>query len=252
MQKVCIVIPCYNEQDRLPIRDFIESYNNFSWYFYFVNDGSTDKTLEVLNNLKDGREDRIMIFNHNINKGKAEAVRSGVLMASEWSNFDLIGFFDADLSTPLYEIERLMESFKINTQMVVGSRMKRLGANIIRNPFRHYFGRVFSTIVSFMLQIPVYDSQCGAKLFRTEFAKKAFDEKFLTPWLFDVEIFARLIILVGLKNVSNSVKEIPLVEWIEKGKSKLGFSTMIKVPFDLLKIFIYIKRNQVKIVNYQK
>ena len=145
MQKTCIIIPCFNEQDRLPVDDFIYFFDNFPIYFCFVNDGSSDETLNLLNDIRKGREDRILIADLTRNQGKAEAVRIGILESLKWSHFDLIGYFDADLSTPLIEIVNLSKYFDENTLVVFGSRVKRLGVTINRNPLRHYLGRVFST-----------------------------------------------------------------------------------------------------------
>src|SRR5262249_31669723 len=118
----------------------------------------------------------------------------------------------------------------------LGSRVKRLGSEIERNEARHYLGRIFSTAASRLLDLPVYDSQCGAKIFRTEVSAVLFGEPFVTRWLFDVEMLARLRNHIGRDGVLKRVIEVPLTAWREVGGSKLRLSSMLDVPIELLKI----------------
>ena len=106
MSSLCIIIPCYNEAKRLPVGEFEEYLNNeHTANFYFVNDGSKDDTLFILDNLKHKYPNKISIITLPKNMGKAEAIREGIneVLISE-NIYDYIGFFDADLSTPLSEI----------------------------------------------------------------------------------------------------------------------------------------------------
>ncbi len=239
MQKICIVIPSYNEEKRLNIDEFFSFFDiNPNIYFCFVNDGSTDNTIELLNSLKKNREDRILLVDLEENKGKAEAVRIGVLESNKWKTFDYIGFFDADFSTPLTELN-YFESFKDNVfdyPVIIGSRIKRMGANIKRSATRHYIGRVFSTIASSILGLPIYDTQCGAKLINKEIVDFAFEEPFISKWLFDIEIFARIINKYGYQETNKMILEIPLNQWVEKGESKINKSYFFKIPIDLIRI----------------
>jgi dolichyl-phosphate beta-glucosyltransferase len=123
------------------------------------------------------------------------------------------------------------------TMAVFGSRVKRLGTDIVRKPSRHYLGRVFSTVASLVVGLPVYDSQCGAKIFRKEYVIPLFGEPFLTNWLFDVEILARLRRDYGVERTTRSIYEAPLCEWKEVGGSKLRFTQALKAPIDLLRIY---------------
>lgn len=246
MHKICIIIPCYNEQRRLPQDEFLEFYQGSTYSFCFVNDGSQDATLQVLHNLQKSREERVLVVDLPQNLGKAEAVRIGILHALEWGEFDWVGYFDADFSTPLSEAAYLLDHINSNTLLVLGSRVNRLGATIERNFWRHYFGRVFSTFASLTLKLPVYDSQCGAKFIHTHVAQPVFATPFLTRWLFDLEIVARMINLLGRRAVQASVVEIPLNKWIRKDDSRLLLGHMIKVPFDLLKVYWHYKLDQPK------
>jgi glycosyltransferase involved in cell wall biosynthesis len=209
------------------------------FFFCFVNDGSSDMTLEVLQKLQQGREDRVLVKSLPRNRGKAEAVRTGVLSALSWHNFSFIGYFDADFSTPLTEVTHLLKESGEDKLLIMGSRVKRLGATIERNLGRHYFGRIFSTVASMTLKIPVYDTQCGAKLISTKIAKQIFTPPFITRWLFDMEILARFIEMFGRNEMCKAVSEIPLNVWKRKDHSHLKLTHMLKVPFELAKIYAH-------------
>jgi dolichyl-phosphate beta-glucosyltransferase len=239
MSTYCIVVPCYNEETRLPVAEFADSILNSDFSFCFVNDGSTDKTIKVLANLQECNKEKVHVLDLKINQGKAEAVRSGFNYLIENFNYDFIGYLDADLATPISEIETLKSSFLFseNLQFVFGSRIKLLGRNIERTVFRHYMGRVFATAASTILSLPVYDTQCGAKLIRTGLARKIFNEPFISPWLFDIELFARCIKIYGRKEIFNVLLEIPLYQWLEKGDSRIKAKHLARIPIELLKIY---------------
>ena len=112
--------------------------------------------------------DRISVLDLKNNVGKAAAVREGMLAANLWKSFSIIGFLDADLSTPISEVPNLVAHFKNEVLFVFGSRCRRIGAEVKRKLYRHIFGRVFATFASNMLSLPVYDTQCGAKFFKRE------------------------------------------------------------------------------------
>jgi len=192
----------------------------------------------VLEALNRERPDRVMVLPVEVNGGKAEAVRQGVLHVSRASRSELIGYWDADLSTPLSELAGMISVFEHQpaSRFVMGSRVRRLGSKIKRRAIRRYLGRVFSTLASVILDLPIYDSQCGAKLFRRELAEVLFAERFMTRWLFDVEILARLIGQFGQEEVRRTTVEVPLSAWREVGGSKLRVAHMLEAPFELLKI----------------
>jgi dolichyl-phosphate beta-glucosyltransferase len=245
MQKVCIVIPCYNEGKRIPTDEFSEFINTSdNINFIFVNDGSKDNTIEVLKNLKNIYDDRIRILDLEQNRGKAEAVRRGILESLKWMDFEAAGYFDADLSTPLFEIINLEKALlKTNDiKIAFGSRVKILSNNIIRNNYRHYFGRVFATFASIILGLGIYDTQCGAKLIRGNIIPEVFNIPFKSKWFFDIEIFFRIKKITGNDDASKHMVEMPLNQWIEKGESKISFFYWLKVPYELLKIYIAYKK----------
>ncbi len=239
MREVCIVIPCFNEEKRLRgqhVLDFVGAHDGVS--ICFVDDGSSDGTLKTLEALEARDSRRILVRSLEKNGGKAEAVRQGVLHVSSSRPTAFIGYWDADLSTPLTELDHLLAAFEIDTKfrLAMGSRVKRLGSAIERNAARHYLGRVFSTLASHLLNLPVYDSQCGAKVFRAELTGVLFGEPFITKWLFDVELLARLRNHLGREAFLKAAIEVPLNAWCEVGGSKLRLTHMIKVPFELLAI----------------
>src|SRR6202167_4309847 len=164
-----VVVPCYNEAARLqPLRFSEFLAEDRQVHFLFVNDGSRDATLSVLETLRAKHPDRIQVLDKQPNGGKAEAVRSGMLAAIALEGVAVTGFWDADLATPLDVIPQLLNRLveDPDLQMIFGSRVRLLGHAIHRKPLRHYLGRIFATAVSTILALPIYDTQCGAKLFR--------------------------------------------------------------------------------------
>tara|TARA_B100000945_G_C20345274_1_gene579432 strand:- start:340 stop:1113 length:774 start_codon:yes stop_codon:yes gene_type:complete len=244
-----IVVPCYNEIDRIHLSEFSQFLSSNDFIFIcFVNDGSTDGTQKKLADFVNLNPKRSKLISLSENQGKAEAVRQGVITLLNSSRFQFIGYWDADLATPLTDIKGFIHMFKSNKELkvVCGSRILKLGSSIRRSVFRHYFGRIFATVVSIMLKIPVYDTQCGAKIFLAEYAEFIFSEKFLSRWFFDVELFARIIENIGRKNTINSVHELPLKKWHDQGHSKVTWTHVLQTPMELLRIYIFYRKRMEK------
>jgi dolichyl-phosphate beta-glucosyltransferase len=238
MPDVCLVVPCFNEASRLPQAAFLEHLQaDPTAFLCFVDDGSTDTTGEVLTALAAQHRDRIFVLSLPVNAGKAEAVRRGVLHVAAMSRFAVIGYWDADLATPLDELAAMRELLNRSPrcQLILGSRWSRLGAHIERSAIRHVLGRIFATAASLLLDQPVYDSQCGAKIFRSDVVPVLFSEPFCTRWLFDVEVLARLGADAPASRADLAI-ELPLTRWRDVGGSRLGMSQMAATPIDLLKI----------------
>jgi glycosyltransferase involved in cell wall biosynthesis len=222
--RIAIIIPCYNERNRLHLAAFETFLLDSSVYFIFVDDGSTDGTAELIEGLGCGKEDRVNILALGVNQGKAEAVRQGFEFALD-RNFDFVGFWDSDLATPLSAIPQFMGVFSKHHQIdaVFGSRVKLLGRDVRRRALRHYLGRIFATVVSLMLGLPVYDTQCGAKIFRVGPDTRGLTARaFKSRWVFDVELIQRFISRAGSRAAAASrMYEYPLDSWEDVGGSKV-------------------------------
>lgn len=235
MSFVTIVVPCYNEAGRLRSSEYRRFLGANPARLLFVNDGSTDRTLAVLEELRVQFPDKVAILDLPQNQGKAGAVRQGILHAASEAGVGFVGFMDADLSTPLEETRYFLRVFRQpEIEFVFGSRISRIGARIERFHYRHYFGRIIASAISMYLRLPIYDSQCGAKFFRPGLAMTVFREPFVSKWLFDVEIFKR-IAYTG-RVVEDCSLELPLRTWIEKGQSKLGMRDLSRIPLEFWKI----------------
>jgi len=238
MQKTCIIVPCYNEASRGALTAFENAFTkNDALHFCFVNDGSTDNTKTTLDTLVNNYPNTTALHLEK-NQGKAEAIRQAILQVD--TDFDYVGYLDADLSTPLSELERLLSYTNSEIDLVMGSRVKRIGAFVKRNPVRHIFGRILATIVNtFILKLPVYDTQCGAKIIATPLAKAIFERSFKSKWLFDVELLLRIKALYGKKKTLAKIVEVPLNIWHDKGDSRITFMDFVKVPLDVFRIYIH-------------
>ncbi len=233
----CIVIPCYNEEKGISLIEYSNFLNNYpEAMICFVNDGSTDNTLAVLNQLKEEQLEQIHIFSLSQNSGKAEAVRQGFNYCNDNFNHAFIGYLDADLATTLEEFMELKSYLNENIVFAFGSRIRIVGSTIDRQSSRYLIGRIIATFISNILDIKVYDTQCGAKVFSREISKLLFQKKFISKWLFDVEIFFRMITLYGKETAIKKMLEIPLKSWIEKGDSKVKVTYFFKLWFDLYDI----------------
>ena len=243
MSETLLVVPCYNEARRLPREDFLRfAQENPEAGLLFVNDGSSDETLAVLRQLASEAPQSIEVLDQQPNRGKAEAVRRGMNQAFD-AGARYAGYWDADLATPLAEIPHFIATLDADPSLeaLFGSRVQLLGRTIQRDAVRHYLGRVSATAISLTLGLPVYDTQCGAKLFRASPDCRAlFAEPFLTRWVFDVEILARMLEAQrasGGPGPAETVREVPLSEWRDVAGSKVAPLDFFRCLQELVRIY---------------
>jgi dolichyl-phosphate beta-glucosyltransferase len=224
--RATLVVPCYEEAHRLDGDAMRALVDTADVRLILVDDGSTDGTLDRLTALAASRADVITVLARAANSGKGEAVRTGLLAALD-SGASLVGYFDADLAAPVSEIARLVEvaDGRADLDVVLGARVALLGHRIHRSALRHYLGRIFATASSLTLGLQVYDTQCGAKVFRAIPAlRAALEEPFRSRWAFDVELLSRLTLGNGAVPPvrAKAMLEVPLGQWSDVGGSKLG------------------------------
>ncbi|MEI6647436.1 MAG: glycosyltransferase [bacterium] len=241
-KRLALVIPCYNESKRLNVSAysaFLKSHPTTT--FCFVNDGSTDETLRIVKNFTAQHvADAIRIVSLVKNQGKAEAVRQGVLamLAETLNPFDMIGFWDSDLATPLSELDRFVQAFIQNEslQAVVGFRKKEADAQIQRSFSRKIISIIMHTIIQHYIGLPIHDTQCGAKMFTSRLASKIFETRFIARWIFDIEIFLRIKHFLGPDSLLNNVEQLHLKAWHDVPGTKLRIRDIYKIFLELIKI----------------
>jgi dolichyl-phosphate beta-glucosyltransferase len=233
---VTIVIPCYNERSRFSPTQVRRLIAPVGVRVLLVDDGSTDDTDKMLQSLWKQLPDRVALLRLSTNSGKAEAVRQGMLAAMA-DGCSAVGYLDADFSTPAEEMIRLVRMLEESgAQAVLAARVGLLGTKIKRRMARHYLGRVFATFASLILNLPVYDTQCGAKVFRASLVlRAALADPFHARWAFDVELIGRLL-ANGLSE--KDFIEVPLQVWADAPGSQL---TPLRYPllgYELVRIHL--------------
>lgn len=241
MRPTVIVVPCYNEAERFDASAFAELLDEDGVSLLLVDDGSTDRTLEILEEFARDHEGRAEVLPLSPNRGKGEAVRQGLLQALD-DDPEIVAFVDADLATPIDEILRLAgRAHESDADAIIGSRIAYLGAEIDRHQGRHVLGRVFASAASLALNAPIYDTQCGAKFFRASSTLHGvLDEEFHSRWAFDVELLGRLLADGG------RIVEVPLKRWVDVPGSKIGMRSMVKAGLDLLQIRSFLRARRGK------
>jgi glycosyltransferase involved in cell wall biosynthesis len=239
MDRCELVIPCFNEAERLDPAALAQLLADPNVHVLFVDDGSEDDTPLRLEQVVSAHPMRMQVLTLEQNGGKAEAVRRGLLDACS-RGAAVVGYLDADLATSPSEILRLVRVLHERAaSVVIGARIALLGREIDRSPSRHYLGRVFATFASMALRMPIYDTQCGAKVMRvTPALLSALREPFMSRWAFDVELIGRL--LRGGNGIApvppEYFHEEPLLAWRDVKGSKLSTSHMARALYDLGRI----------------
>lgn len=199
---------------------------DYDWEVLIIDDGSRDRTSEVAKEAAAGSPG-IRVIRNPDNHGKGYAVRTGVLNATK----SVLLFSDADLSTPIEEVERLMNIFDEGVPVVIASRHLEGYSNLVQqSPRRKFMGRVFGFLVSLLGLRGFRDTQCGFKLFRTEVARTLFTPLKTNGFAFDVEILLRA------RALGYRIAEIP-VRWIEVPGSHIDpLRDSLKMLLDVIRI----------------
>jgi len=239
MTRSVLVVPCFNEEKRLDLGALADLAKTADVTLLFVDDGSTDGTRRVLRELEARLPAKVRVLGLEKNEGKGEAVRRG-LLEGLGLGAGIVGYGDADLATPPDELVRLRDEVRDGApSVVVGSRVLLVGTQIERKLVRHLLGRVFATLAANIVEMPFYDTQCGAKFFRdTPALRSALGRPFTSRWAFDIELLGRL--RIGTRDVPGlplaDFREVPLRRWIDIPDSKVRLGAMVKTLADLARI----------------
>lgn len=214
--KYSIVIPAFNESARIPatLRSVVECIRSQGWNaeVIVVNDGSTDRTAEVVRDFAKTAPELRLIENPG-NRGKGYSVRSGILQARG----ELVLFTDSDLSAPIEEAERLFAAIEGGADIAIGSRWLETGRQTHRQPlYRQFFGRCFNAVTRAVMGLPFADTQCGFKAFTRDAAQTVFQLQTIERWGFDPEI-----LFIALKRGFRIV-EVP-VSWAHDERSRMSY-----------------------------
>lgn len=221
---ISLIIPCYNEEARLP--PFLENLSeNLSLgdECIFVDDGSKDGTKEVIEGFKKSFAGRVKLISHTQNKGKGAAIKTGLAHAKG----EYTIFTDADGAIDMKELKRLTAALE-GHDIVIGTRIANESKIIMKQPgYRIFVGKTFNLLVNILFNLKHYDTLCGFKGFNKK-SRDIFLEKMRsTRWVFDVEM-----LYLG-KKYKLDVYELPIV-WTDKRGSKINFFTPAKIFAELI------------------
>ena len=212
-----VVIPAYNEAQRIP--PTIEKISGFlrgrmgGFEILVVDDGSTDHTVTFVRRMI-YKYPAVRIIQSERNMGKGHAVRSGVIEAKG----ELILITDADLSTPIEEIRKLLGAIDGGADFAIGSRALDTSEVMIRQPwYREFMGRTFNVLVRMLVIGGIRDTQCGFKLMRSEAARRVFGLSRIDGFAFDAEV------LYIAKRLGYRIVEVPVM-WLNSPSSRVSIA----------------------------
>ena len=241
--EISVIAPVYNEEEN--INRLIENVEkvlkqNFKSYeILLVNDGSTDNTLEMINEfISTSKQKNLAVINYVHNTGKANTIYNSVKNLLENTELDYIGYLDADFATNVDEFSKMINSLNNNQlEFIIASRVNLLNSNIKRKYYRHLIGRLIVTIINLKYHLGVYDTQCGAKIFSREIISIGFRSSFHTSWLFDIELFIRL----RTEHLLRYGTEFPIKNWRDIEGSKLKTTHIFLILKELLTLYKFYK-----------
>jgi dolichyl-phosphate beta-glucosyltransferase len=228
---VSVVIPAYNEAARLPVTlqriyEYL-SRRSLPFEIIVVDDGSSDETAAIAEEFV-LRQGVGRVLRNSVNRGKGFSVKRGVLKARG----QYILFSDADLSTPIEELEKLLRaSTDQHCDIAIASRAQRESDIRVCQPwYRKLAAQVFNIFVQLLVLPGIKDTQCGFKCFRGAAARRIFSQQRLTGFGFDVEI------LYVARKAAYAVQEVPVV-WANSEKSRVRIKRdAARMFFDILRI----------------
>ncbi len=230
--RLSLILPCFDEEKRLPaslarVREYLDA-SGWEYEILVVDDGSRDRTVDEARRVAAG-DPRIRVIGYGENRGKGAAVRFGALQAAgEW-----VLFSDADLSTPIEELSRLLPYLSRGFDVVIGSRALAGSDLKVRQPWwRERVGRLVNWCVRRLSGLPFPDTQCGFKLFSRRAARDVFSNLTVCGWMFDVEA------LVLAQRLGYRAVDVP-VTWINSGESRAKLSHAPRTVLELLHIRSY-------------
>jgi dolichyl-phosphate beta-glucosyltransferase len=244
---VVLVVPLFNESKRWDRSYWERIILTSSLRIIFVNDGSEDRTLELIQEFSRD-SNRIEVIDLDRNQGKSEALRAGMLKVLSETSFSCqwLGYMDGDGAFDTGELKHIIETLKSNpyvlsdieggriVQSLWMSRIGLSGRRIDRRATRHYTSRILLTLIGFFVEGMPYDSQCGLKFFRnTSHLKEALKEKFRTRWFFDLEILIRM---RGQFQYLQLIREEPLEYWKDVGGSKIVLKQYPRILVEVISI----------------
>ena len=248
MYRHAIIIPCFNEMNRFDFSKWshtVTRFENVDWWF--IDDGSVDRTHEIIKDLTLLQNAFVIRLNQNF--GKANAIRLGMMEAINHSyttakNYYSLGFLDSDNAFDDFDISMLIEQteskFNHDFQIVISSRVALSGRKIIRKKSRHYLGRIIYTLISWGWETSPYDTQSGFKLFKLDDnLKQCLNAKFNTRWFVDIELMMRISLI---RNNLVNIWEVPLNYWKDVEGSKISFTKFPQIIFEIFRIRLLVKK----------
>ena len=222
-----IIIPAYNEASRLPqtleqVFSFLAG-EDYSAEVIVVENGSSDKTLSLAQELTKKYPDLRVL--HNEKAGKGLAVQTGIFAAKGEYRI----FCDADLSMPIEEVRRFIPP-NLDKDIVIASREVEGAVRYDEPEFRHFTGRIFNLLIRLLALPKLHDTQCGFKCFRADVAENIFQHQHIEGWAFDVE----LLFIARMRGYE--IVELP-IPWYYNDESKINvLRDSFHMFFDLIKI----------------
>lgn len=244
--KIVVIVPCFNEEDRLNLIYFNKLSTISDTIWIFVDDGSTDNTSKILKNFS--KETNVMNLRMERNVGKSKAIAHGMNFASrEFANIGWIGFLDSDGAFTSDDVERIikMTSTIKGYDAIYTSRVKMAGRNIKRNNVRHIVARLITSLFGLVWRDIPYDTQSGFKLYRySDDYNSILIQPFKTKWFFDIEISIRYL---KHKEKEINVWEEPVSSWFDISGSKINYRQTFRISVEVIYVFILLLSQRKKL-----